>query len=412
MLDSGVTVLNNVPLAQKLLTPECLNFVAMLQRKFNLTRKNLLSERLNLAKRFDNGLEMSYPAETEHVRNGDWKVAPVPKQLQKRWIEITGPPTRKGTINALNSGADMWMTDLEDSLAPTWMNQLVGQESLMLANKRTLQFTDGKKEYKLKENLAEMLVRPRGWHLTENNVIIDAEPVSASLFDFGVYFYLNFRTRIEKNMGGVFYYLAKLESYKEARLWNDVFVATQNYFNVPIGTIRATVLIETIGGGLDMEEILYELKDHIVGLNAGRWDYIFSIIKKQRNNPKAILPDRAQVTMTVPFMSAYTDRIVQVCHKRGAHAIGGMSAFIPSRTDKAINENAFKKIVEDKSVEVKKGFDGSWVAHPDLVKIARDVFDKHLNGKDHQKHVLRNDVTITGHRGRGHQQPHGGCGHR
>jgi malate synthase len=306
----NVIVLPTNALTQKILTPECLSFLAHIQRTHNQNRKDLLQARVLRAQLYDAGVPMTYPQETQHIRDGNWTVAEVPGDLQRRWIEITGPPSKKGTINAMNCGADMWMCDLEDSLAPSWDNSLGGQYYLKLANERKLEFTENNKLYKLKDTTAQILVRPRGWHLDESHVIVDGEPMSGSLFDFGCYFFNNYQSRKAAGFGGVYYYLAKLETYLEARLWNSVFLTTQQYFGVPVGTIRATVLIETIGGALEMDEILYELKSHIVGLNAGRWDYIFSIIKKQKRNPEAVLPDRVQVGMTVPFMKAYTDRIV------------------------------------------------------------------------------------------------------
>lgn len=280
-------------------------------------------------------------------------------------------------------------------MAPTWENLLDGQLNLIQTNKKTLQFEERGKVYKFNDKVSTLLVRPRGWHLDEVHVLVDEQPMSGSLFDFGVYFFHNVFLRKQLGLGGVFYYLPKLETHYEARLWNDVFVTAQSYLNVPIGTIRCTVLIETIGGSTSMDEILFELREHIVALNAGRWDYIFSIIKKFKNYPNAVLPERGQVTMTVPFMHAYTERLIQVCHRRGAHAIGGMSAFIPSKTDKAANESAMKKILEDKQREANSGCDGSWVAHPDLVGVARGVFEKHLKGKDHQKNVMRTDVKVN-----------------
>ena len=279
-------------------------------------------------------------------------------------------------------------------MAPTWENVLDGQLNLIQTNKKTLRFEQDGKLYKFNDKIATLLVRPRGWHLDEVHVVVDDQPMSGSLFDFGVYFFHNVFLRKQLGLGGVFYYLPKLETHYEARLWNDVFITAQSYLNVPIGTIRCTVLIETIGGSLSMDEILFELREHIVALNAGRWDYIFSIIKKFKCNDKAVLPERGQVTMTVPFMHSYTERLIQVCHRRGAHAIGGMSAFIPSKTDKAANEAAMKKIIDDKTREVVSGNDGSWVAHPDLVLTARSVFEKHLQGKNHQKDVLRTDVKV------------------
>ncbi len=399
--------LKNKALFQEVLTPEALHFVACLQKKFNPERKNLLKLREDRQMRFNQGDTPSFLKDTESMRNKNWRVVPTPKDLEKRHVEITGPVEAKMIINALNSGADVFMADFEDSLSPTWENIIQGQKNLKDAVRHNLQFTTPNgKEYKLNEKVATLLVRPRGWHLVEKNLTVDSEPISASLFDFGLYFFHNAQERLKRGTAPYFY-LPKLESHLEARLWNDVFNFAQDELKIPQGTIRATVLIETIPAAFEMEEILYELRDHSAGLNAGRWDYIFSIIKKFRagkvglekvpvslRHKQALFPDRSQITMAVPFMRAYTELLVKTCHKRGAHAIGGMSAFVPSRKDPQINEVAFTKVCEDKEREVSIGFDGTWVAHPDLVEVAKSVFEKTLGDKPHQKEKLRKDVNV------------------
>ena len=343
----------------------------------------------------DEGIRPDFLPGTARVRDGDWRVATAPPALLDRRVEITGPVDRKMMINALNSGASVFMADFEDSLSPTWENVVAGQENLIDAVRGTLAFTspDGR-EYRLGENTATLLVRPRGWHLLEHQAYVDGEAVSASLFDFGIYFFHNARELLARG-AGPFFYLPKLESHLEARLWNDVFVAAQEELGLPRGTIRATVLIETILAAFEMEEILYELREHSSGLNAGRWDYIFSIIKKFRNSSEMMLPDRARVTMTVPFMRAYTQLLVRSCHKRGAHAIGGMAAFIPSRRDPEVNEAALANVSDDKLRESNDGFDGTWVAHPDLVPVAREVFDRVLGDKPNQLDRDRSDVRVA-----------------
>lgn len=377
------------------LTPEALRFIVALQRRFNPTREALLRSRVERQIRLDAGEKPAFLSQTETIRKGQWKVAPTPIDLLDRRVEITGPTERKMMINALNSGAKVFMADFEDALSPTWYNVIQGQINCMEAVRRTLTFnTPEGKHYQLNERTAVLMVRPRGWHLVEKNVLVDGTPVSASLFDFGLYFFHNAHELLARGTGPYFY-LPKLESHLEARLWNEVFIAAQEMLNIPRGTIRATVLIETILAAFEMEEILYELREHMAGLNAGRWDYIFSAIKKFRNRPEMILPDRAQITMTVPFMRAYTELLVQTCHKRGAHAIGGMAAFIPSRKDPQINEAALTKVREDKTRESNDGFDGTWVAHPDLVPTAMEVFNAKLGTVPHQKHRLREDVQVT-----------------
>jgi malate synthase len=380
--------------SERVLTPEALDFVARLHRAFNQRRQELLQRRQAREQEFRAGTMPGFLAETEAVRTGDWQVAACPADLQDRRVEITGPVDRKMMINALNSGAKVFMADIEDSLSPTWQNVVAGQVNLMDAVRRTISFAnpDGKR-YELNDQIATLIVRPRGWHLPEKHVEVDGEPISASLFDFGLYFFHNAKETLERGTGPYFY-LPKLESHLEARLWNDVFVFAQDVLGIPRGTIRATVLIETILAALEMEEILYELREHMAGLNAGRWDYIFSMIKRFRHRDDMILPDRAQVTMGVPFMRAYAELLVRSCHKRGAHAIGGMAAFIPNRRDPEVTETALRKVNEDKEREANAGFDGTWVAHPDLVAVAREVFDRVLGEKPNQKDRLREDVQV------------------
>ncbi|HEX6535353.1 MAG TPA: malate synthase A [Gemmatimonadaceae bacterium] len=378
----------------RVLTREAMEFVARLQRRFNPTRQSLLQRRRDRQAAIDAGARPDFLAETAEVRAGDWRVAePAPALLDRR-VEITGPVDRKMMINALNSGASAFMADFEDSLSPTWENVVTGQENLIDAVRGTLEFTspDGK-SYRLAEKTATLLVRPRGWHLEERHVRVDGEPVSASLFDFGLFVFHNARALRERG-AGPFLYLPKMESHLEARLWNDVFVAAEETLGLPRGTIRATVLIETILAAFEMDEILHELREHSSGLNAGRWDYIFSMIKKFRNVSAMALPDRAQITMTVPFMRAYTELLVRTCHRRGAHAIGGMAAFIPSRRDPEVNAVALAKVREDKQRESGDGFDGTWVAHPDLVPVAREVFDRVLGDRPNQRDRQRPDVRV------------------
>ena len=392
----GITVTGPIaPEHESILTPEALQLVRDLHRRFDPTRRELLSRRAERQVLFLEGSNPSFLDETRSVREGDWQVADAPADLDDRRVEITGPCDRKMMINALNSGARVFMADLEDSLSPTWDNVLGSQVNLADAVRRNLSFQspDGR-SYELGEELATLLVRPRGWHLTEKNVRLGDEPISASLFDFGLYFFHNAQELCDRG-SGPYFYLPKLESHLEARLWNDVFVAAQEALGIPKGTIRATVLIETILASFEMEEILYELREHAAGLNAGRWDYIFSAIKKFRSRPQALLPDRTQVTMTVPFMRAYTELLVKTCHRRGAHAIGGMSAFIPSRRDPEVNERAIQKVREDKEREAGDGFDGTWVAHPDLVPVAREAFDEALGDRPHQKSRTRDDVAVS-----------------
>lgn len=383
------------PASEEILTPAALEFVATLERAFGERRRALLQDRATRQARIDAGEMPAFLSATEAIRNDPaWRVAPIPMDLEWRHVEITGPTERKMLINALNSGADVFMADFEDANAPTWDNMIEGQLNLCQAIDRTIALATPEKTYRLNARTALLMVRPRGWHLDERHVLIDGRPISASLFDFGLYFFHNVK-RLRANGTGPYFYLPKLESHLEARLWNDVFNRAEEWLKIPRGTIKVTVLIETILAAFEMEEILYELREHIAGLNAGRWDYIFSIIKKFRNHPPFVLPDRAQITMTVPFMRAYTELLVRTCHKRGAHAIGGMAAFIPSRKDQRVNEVALMKVREDKLREVGDGFDGTWVAHPDLVPIAKHVFDEALGNQPHQKDRLRDDVRVS-----------------
>ncbi|HEX2221660.1 MAG TPA: malate synthase A [Candidatus Limnocylindria bacterium] len=380
----------------EVLTPDALRFIAELHRHFNSSRLRLLRDRRERQARLDAGEMPDFlpnPVESRDI--SFWRVAPAPADLEDRRVEITGPAEPKMMINALNSGASVFMADFEDALSPTWENVVIGQWAVHEAVRRRLEYRspDGR-EYRLDERLATLVIRPRGWHLEERHVLVDGAPISASLFDFGLAFFHNARELVARG-SGPYFYLPKLESHLEAHLWNEVFVTAQRALAIPRGTIRATVLIETILAAFEMDEILFELREHAAGLNAGRWDYIFSIIKKFRKRPDFVLPDRAQVTMAVPFMRAYTEQLVRVCHARGAHAIGGMAAFIPSRKDPEANERALAKVREDKERESGSGFDGTWVAHPDLVPVAREVFDGVLGERPHQKERRRNDVEVA-----------------
>ncbi|MBD0321017.1 MAG: malate synthase A [Gemmatimonadetes bacterium] len=369
----------------RVLTAEALEFVAGLHRRFNPARQALLADRERRQAEFDAGAVPRLLEETAEVREGDWTVAAAPADLDDRRVEITGPTDRKMVINALNSGASCFMADFEDALSPTWPNVVEGQASLADAIRRRIDFASPEgKEYRLAERTATLIVRPRGWHLPERHVHVDGGPVSASLFDFGMYFFHNAKELLERG-SGPYFYLPKLEGHREARLWNEVFVFAQEELGIPRGTIRATVLIETILAAFEMDEILYELREHAAGLNAGRWDYIFSVIKKFRARGDFVLPDRVQVTMTVPFMKCYAELLVKTCHRRGAHAMGGMAAFIPSRRDPEVNRVAMAKVTEDKAREAGQGFDGTWVAHPDLVAVARAEFDRVLGDRPNQK---------------------------
>ncbi|MDP3699164.1 MAG: malate synthase A [Nanoarchaeota archaeon] len=380
-------------LVKEVLTPEALRFVAELAGECTDKRNLLLAARRNY-----NAEETPHFLEsTKHIRNDkNWKVAKHPQDLQKRWVEITGPASnRKMVINALNSGADCYMADFEDSDVPTWENLMQGQKNLIEAARGAIEYTDPKtgKQYTLHDQTATLLVRPRGWHLDEKHVLFEGKPIPGALFDFGLFFYHNARKQQEKGSTPTFY-LPKMESHLEARLWNDVFQKAQDMLDIGEGTIRATVLIETLPAAFEMEEILYELKDHISGLNCGRWDYIFSYIKKLNQHQDKIVPDRDQVSMTQPFLQSYVDLLIQTCHKRGAYAMGGMAAQIPLK-DREANEKAMAAVRTDKEREVAAGHDGTWVAHPGLVPIARDIFEKGMNGANNQLYRLREEVQVT-----------------
>ncbi|MCG5211869.1 malate synthase A [Streptosporangium sp. KLBMP 9127] len=383
---------------EEILTPEALAFVATLQRELGARRLALLDARATRQAELSAGGTLGFPAETRPIREDDtWRVADPAPGLEDRRVEITGPVDKKMTINALNSGAKVWLADFEDANSPLWENCVSGHLNLRDALDRTIDFSAGEKTYALRPaaELATVVVRPRGWHLDEKHLLVDGAPVSASLFDFALYFFHCAQRQLDAGRGPYFY-LPKIESYLEARLWNDVFTRAQELLGIPYGTIRATVLIETYPAAFEMEEILYELRDHCAGLNAGRWDYLFSVIKKFRTRGREfLLPERNAVTMTAPFMRAYTELLVRSCHKRGAHAIGGMAAFIPSRRDPSVNTTALEKVRADKTRESGDGFDGSWVAHPDLVPICREVFDSVLGDRPDQRDRLRADVQVS-----------------
>lgn len=390
-----VSVVKNVSAdPRQILSVASLEFLGELHARFEARRRALLEHRKGIQKQLDEGWLPEFRPETASIRTSAWRVAPVPAELLDRRVEITGPVDRKMVINALNSGARVFMADFEDSNAATWQNCFQGQENLFDAVRRTISYKDAGtgKEYALKDDPAILFVRPRGLHLVEKHLRFKGQPASASLVDFGLYFFHN---AFELIAGGTapYFYLPKLESYEEARLWQDVFVFAQEYLDIPRGTIKATVLIETILAAFQMDEILYELRDHSAGLNCGRWDYIFSFIKKFRNRPEFILPDRAQVTMTVPNMRAYVNLLIQTCHKRGAHAMGGMAAQIPIKNNPALNLEALAKVAADKEREALAGHDGTWVAHPGLIPTALEQFDKYMPGPN-QLHVTRQDVTV------------------
>jgi malate synthase len=389
-----MTVITRPDPTGEILTAEALHFLAELHRRFQPTRLALLAERRARQRRFDQGETPDFLSEGEAVRSGEWSVAKPPTDLADRRVEITGPVDAKMMINALNSGAKVFMADFEDATSPTWENLVVGQRNVRDVYRRTLRFDTPEKSYRLGDDLATLMVRPRGWHLPEKHMLVDGEPISASLFDFGLYMYTSAAEALAAG-SGPYFYLPKLESHREARLWNEVFVWAQEHLGIPVGTIRATVLIETITAAFEMEEILFELKEHSAGLNAGRWDYIFSIIKKFRHHPDKVLPDRSQVTMTVPFMRAYTELLVATCHRRGAHAIGGMAAFIPNRRRPEVTAAAVDKVRADKRREAEQGCDGTWVAHPDLVTVAREEFDAVLGRRPNQIERLRPEVAVT-----------------
>jgi malate synthase len=392
-LPAGIEITCGIdPKYADILTPEALAFVAGICRKFEPRRQELLARRAARQREFDAGKRPDFLPETAHVRSGDWKIAPLPADLQDRRVEITGPTDRKMVINALNSGANVFMADLEDSSTPTWDNAVQGQINLRDAIRRTISLsTPEGKSYKLNDKTAVLLVRPRGWHLDEKHMRVDGAKASGAFFDFGLYFFHNAKAALERGTGPYFY-LPKMESHLEARLWNEVFVHAQSALGVPQGTIKATVLIETILGAFEMDEILFELREHSAGLNIGRWDYIFSCIKKFRSDRDFCLADRAQVTMTSPFLRAYALTLVKTCHRRNAPAMGGMAAQIPIKNDPAANQAAIEKVRADKEREATDGCDGTWVAHPGLVSVAREVFDKHMPTPN-QIHRQRDDVN-------------------
>ncbi|AZA99953.1 malate synthase A [Chryseobacterium joostei] len=382
---------------EEIFTPDLIDFLIALHQNFNHKRLELLKERKKTQQEFDQGVLPRFLKETEEIRNGNWVCAPLPEDLLDRRVEITGPVDRKMIINALNSGALTFMADFEDSSSPTWENCMDGQINLSDTVNRTIDFVNEKgKAYQLNEKTAVLLVRPRGLHLPEKHIKINEEETSGSLVDFGIYFFRNVKNLLERG-SGPYFYLPKLEHYKEARWWNDVFVFAQNYLGISQGTIKATVLIETITASFQIDEILYELKEHSAGLNCGRWDYIFSYIKKFRNLPEFIVPDRDQVTMTSPFMSAYSKRVIEGCHKRNVHAMGGMAAQIPVKDNDEANNIAFEKVRSDKEREVKNGHDGTWVAHPALVSVAMEIFNQHMPSKNQidkkfEYHIKESDL--------------------
>ncbi len=390
----GVQILGPMtPEYAEILTFDALSFLAELHRGFDERRLELLGRRIARQGELDGGQDPDFLSETKAIRDADWKVAPVPADLQDRRVEITGPTDRKMVINALNSGANVFMADFEDSSTPLWDNLLQGQINVRDAVRKTIGFTSPEgKTYKLNEEIATLMVRPRGWHLIEKHLVVDGRPMSGSLFDFGVYFFHNAKARLQAG-SGTYFYLPKMESHLEARLWNDVFTLSQKHLGVPHGTVKATVLIETILASFEMDEILYELRDHSAGLNCGRWDYIFSCIKKFRARAGFVLADRAIVTMTSPFMRAYSLLLIKTCHRRGAFAMGGMAAQIPIKNDPAANEAALAKVRVDKAREAADGHDGTWVAHPGLVQLAKEAFDKVMPGPN-QISRQRDDVQV------------------
>ncbi len=378
-------ITQETPNSSKILTEDALNFLVKFTSAFEERRKQLLEDRESTQKSIDSGNFMSFPDDTS-VRDKDWKVVPPPADVAQRHVEITGPVDRKMIINALNSGADVFMADFEDSTSPTWENIIDGHNNLIDANNRDIELIDAEKgkTYSLnQESHTSLFVRPRGLHLSEKNISIDGSPISASIFDFAMYVYHNHQSRLDAGIG-IYFYIPKLENANESQLWDDMFTLAEDELGIPRSSIRATVLLETISASYEIEEMLYSLREHSLGMNAGRWDYIFSAIKRHRNVEGVIFPDRSQITMTVPFMKAYTELLVESCHKRGAHAIGGMSAFIPNRRDPEVTKKAFENVKNDKLREATMGFDGSWVAHPDLVSICKDVFNNHLNGEANQ----------------------------
>jgi malate synthase len=387
---------------ERILTPDALAFVASLERRFGTERRRLLQLRLDTQAKLDGGWRPDFPPETRAVRERDWTVAPLPKDLLDRRVEITGPTDRKMVINALNSGANVFMADFEDANTPSWDNLIEGQSNLADAVRRVISYDDpqSKKHYTLNAKTAVLLVRPRGWHLPEAHVLIDGAPMAGAFFDFGLYVFHNAKELLARG-SGPYFYLPKLENRFEAKLWNDVFVYSQQALGIPQGTIKATVLIETILAAFEMDEILYELRDHSSGLNCGRWDYIYSFIKKFAENPKAVMPDRAQVTMATHFLRAYSQLLIQICHRRSVHAMGGMAAQIPIRNDAAANAAAMEKVRADKLREASDGHDGTWVAHPGLVGLAKDIFDQQMPEanqiarKRQDVHVQASDLLVV-----------------
>ncbi|MCG2584636.1 malate synthase A [Massilia sp. TS11] len=394
-LPAGMQITGAIqPGYERVLTPDALALVAKLSRAFEPRRQELLAARVARAQRLDAGERPDFLAETAHIRNGDWKIAPIPKALECRRVEITGPVERKMVINALNSGADSYMTDFEDSNTPNWDNQITGQINMMDAVRGTISLEQNGKSYKLNDKVATLVVRPRGWHLDEKHVLVDGKRISGGIFDFALFMFHNAKEQLARG-AGPYFYLPKMESHLEARLWNDIFVMTQNELGLPQGTIKATVLIETILAAFEMDEILYELREHSAGLNAGRWDYIFSCIKKFKVDKDFCLADRGKVTMTSPFMRAYALLLLKTCHKRGAPAIGGMSALIPIKGDEEKNAVAMGGVRNDKARDAGDGYDGGWVAHPGLVGLAMEEFTKVLGDKPNQIEKQRPDVNVT-----------------
>src|SRR5271169_4968432 len=379
-MTAGVVIRGAMKLGhEKVLTPEAIEFAVELEREFRAERRRLLARRAAVQRRLDTGWKPDFLPETKAIRDGDWRVAPIPPDLQDRRVEITGPTDRKMVINALNCGANVFMADFEDANTPTWENLIEGQANLSEAVRRTITFDDPQtgRHYSLNGKTAALFVRPRGWHLSEKHVLVDGEPMSGALFDFALFFFHNAKVLVARGTGPYFY-LPKIESHLEARLWNDVFVHAQERLGLPKGTIRATVLIETIMAAFEMDEILYELRDHSAGLNCGRWDYIFSFIKKFRNHASHVLPDRGVITMQQPFLRSYVELLIHTCHRRGIHAMGGMAAQIPIRNNPKANEEAMERVRQDKLREVKAGHDGTWVAHPGLVPVAKSIFDEYM----------------------------------
>ncbi|MDP7342541.1 MAG: malate synthase A [Alphaproteobacteria bacterium] len=397
-ITAGIEITGEMaPRFEEILTPAALHFIAGLERRFGAERKRLIAERADFQARLDDGENPRFLPATKHIRAGDWRVAKIPEDLQDRRVEITGPVERKMVINALNSGAHMFMADFEDSAAPTWDLMINGQINLSDAVRREIAFSDPNsgKGYALGDDIATLIVRPRGWHLKEAHITIDGAPASAALVDFGLFFYHNASELLGRG-SGPYFYLPKLENHLEARLWNDVFAHAQQVLGLATGTIKATVLIETITAAFEMDEILYELRDHIAGLNCGRWDYIFSVIKKFRNRADMVLPDRGDVGMTQPLMRAYSRLLIQTCHRRGAHAMGGMAAQIPIKGDAAANDAATAKVRGDKEREAGDGHDGTWVAHPGQVAVAMEVFDRLMPEANQTGRTLDNLVVTEG----------------